>query len=99
MKSELTQKIVNWAEEKGIFMRSNNKAQFIKLIEEVGELSSAIQKDDIEQIEDGIGDCVVVLTILAEMYDLSIDNCVQSAYDVIAKRSGKMVDGIFVKDK
>ena len=54
--------------------------------------------DDHPEIVDGIGDMVVVLTNLAELLGLSIEECVESAYDVISKRTGKMINGTFVKD-
>ena len=53
---------------------------------------------DLPEINDGIGDMVVVLTNLAELLGLSIEECVESAYDVISKRTGKMINGTFVKD-
>ena len=41
---------------------------------------------------------VVVLTNLAELCGFTIEECVESAYDVISKRTGKMNNGTFVKD-
>ena len=40
---------------------------------------------------------VVVLTNLAHLEGLTIEQCIGSAYDVISKRQGKMVNGTFVK--
>tara|TARA_E500000331_G_C16636414_1_gene446618 strand:+ start:149 stop:355 length:207 start_codon:yes stop_codon:yes gene_type:complete len=68
------------------------------LVEEVGEISRAIIKDDFDEVIDGIGDSVVVLTNLAELMGVSIEECIASAYGVISKRTGKMVNGTFVKD-
>lgn len=96
--SELTTKIIEWAEEKDIMTKATPYTQFGKLMEEVDELRLGMREESIADIKDGIGDCVVVLTILAKMYGLSIDDCVQSAYDIISKRTGKMVGGVFVKD-
>jgi hypothetical protein len=56
-------------------------------------------KEDTNEIVDGIGDAVVVLTNLAELIGVPIEECIQSAYDVISKRKGKMVNGTFVKDQ
>ena len=67
-------------------------------MEEAGELGRAILKDDQPEFVDAIGDMVVVLTNLAELGNTSIEACVDSAYDVISKRTGKMVNGTFVKD-
>ena len=67
-------------------------------MEEAGEVGRAILKQDDAEIKDGIGDMVVVLTNLAELCGLTIEECVESAYDVISKRTGKMENGTFVKD-
>jgi NTP pyrophosphatase (non-canonical NTP hydrolase) len=91
-------KIRDWAEDKGIYESGDPKTQYIKLMEEAGEVGRAILKEDLPEIKDGIGDMVVVLTNLAELCGLSIEECVESAYDVISKRTGKMKNGTFVKD-
>ena len=90
--------IREWAEDKGIYAKGDSKTQYIKLMEEAGEVGRAILKEDLPEIKDGIGDMVVVLTNLAELCDLSIEECVESAYEVISKRTGKMKNGTFVKD-
>ena len=91
-------KIRDWAEYNGIYAKGDPKTQYIKLMEEAGEVGRAILKQDLPEIKDGIGDMVVVLTNLAELCDLSIEECVESAYEVISKRTGKMKNGTFVKD-
>ena len=90
--------IREWAEAKGIYANGDSKTQYIKLLEEAGELAQALLKRDEPEIKDAIGDMVVVLTNLAKLEDLNIEDCIASAYDVIAKRTGKMVNGTFVKD-
>ena len=94
----MTELILEWAEQRGILALGTTDGQFTKLIEEVGELASGISKNDRAEIADAIGDCVVVLTILADMYNMNIDDCVKSAYVVISKRKGAMVDGVFIKE-
>ena len=91
-------KIRDWAEDKGIYESGDPKTQYIKLMEEAGEVGRAILKEDLPEIKDGIGDMVVVLTNLAELCGLTIEECVESAYDIISKRTGKMKNGTFVKD-
>jgi NTP pyrophosphatase (non-canonical NTP hydrolase) len=91
--------IRNWATERGIYEKGDPKTQFIKLQEEVGELAKAILKNDEEEFVDAIGDCVVVLTNLAKLKGYNIEDCINSAYDVIAKRKGTMVGGTFVKQE
>ena len=90
--------IRSWAEERGIYDKGDQKTQYVKLMEEAGEVGRAILKDDTLEIQDGIGDMVVVLTNLAELSGLTIEECIESAYDTIAKRKGEMINGTFVKN-
>mgnify|MGYP003627333838 FL=1 len=91
--------IREWAREKGILDQGDPKTQYLKLLEEVGELSQGILKKDRLEIEDAIGDCVVVLTNLAALCNLSIEGCIEQAYSQIKDRKGKMENGTFVKNK
>ena len=87
-----------WAKDRGLYEKGDPKTQYIKLMEEAGEVGRAILKEDTAEIIDGIGDMVVVLTNLAELNGVSIEDCIQEAYNVISKRTGKMINGTFVKD-
>ena len=89
--------IRRWASDRGIYQSGDSKTQFVKLQEETGELARAILKNDRDELIDAIGDAVVVLTNLAALEGLNIEDCVQSAYDVIKSRQGKMENGTFVK--
>ena len=91
--------IRDWANTIGLYKNGDAKTQCLKLQEEVGELASSILKDNIEETRDAIGDCVVVLTNLAELSGLTIEDCVNTAYSVIKNRTGKIVNNTFVKDK
>lgn len=95
----MREKILNWAKERNLLDASNRNKQFIKLIEEIGELAQGMAKNDIVQIIDSIGDVQVVLIILAELYNLDSDKCLESAYIQIKDRKGKTVNGIFIKDE
>jgi len=90
--------IREWADERGLYENGDPKTQALKLVEEVGEIARAILKEDDCEIVDGIGDCVVVLTNLAELIGEPIEECIEQAYFEISKRTGKMVNGTFVKD-
>lgn len=90
--------IRQWAHDKGIYKQGDVKTQYIKLMEEAGELAQAILKNDEAEFIDAIGDMVVVLTNLAALRDIHIEDCVTSAYDVIASRKGEMKNGTFVKE-
>jgi len=90
--------IREWADERGLYENGDAKTQALKLVEEVGETCRAILKEDQEEAIDGIGDCVVVLTNLAELIGVPIELCIDAAYDEIKDRKGKMVNGTYKKD-
>jgi NTP pyrophosphatase (non-canonical NTP hydrolase) len=96
---EIFNQIRYWAKSRGLFDKGDAKTQYIKLQEEAGELAKALLKDDEEEVIDAIGDMVVVLTNLAHIKGVSIERCIACAYDVINKRTGKMINGTFVKDE
>jgi len=93
------QLIRDWAGERGLYTKGDTKTQFCKLMEEAGELGRAVLKNDKEEFVDAIGDMVVVLTNMAHLGGTTIEECIDAAYKVIAKRTGKMVNGTFVKDE
>jgi NTP pyrophosphatase (non-canonical NTP hydrolase) len=90
--------IRNWAEDRNLIKGSDLKSQFVKLIEEAGELANSIAKHDYAEFADAIGDMVVVLTIMAAQNGMQIEDCIDGAWQEIKDRKGKMVDGIFLKD-
>ena len=90
--------IRQWAEDKGIYKSGDARTQYVKLMEEAGELAQAILKNDEPEVIDAIGDMVVVLTNLAKLKGHNIEDCIKSAYDVIKSRQGKMINGTFVKN-
>lgn len=96
---ELECVIEEWAANKGILEKATPMAQALKTLEECTELCTAINKNDRPEIIDAIGDIVVTLIIQCKMQGLSLEECLESAYNVISKRTGKMVDGQFVKDE
>ena len=90
--------IRQWAEDRGLYDAGDPKTQLIKLQEELGELAKATLENDQAEIQDAIGDMVVVLTNLAHLNGVHIETCIADAYNVISKRTGKMLNGTFVKD-
>ena len=90
--------IRSWAEERGIYAKGDPKTQYVKLIEEVGELAKAILKDDKKEQIDAIGDSIVVLTNLAHLLGFKVEDCIDAAYDEIKNRKGSMQNGTFVKN-
>jgi NTP pyrophosphatase (non-canonical NTP hydrolase) len=71
----------------------------MKTLEEVEELTHALADRNLAEIADAIGDIYVTLVIQAEMQGLRMSDCIDGAYNVISKRTGKMVNGQFVKDR
>ena len=90
--------IREWADKRGLYEHGDSKTQVVKLVEEVGEICRAVLKDNHSDVEDGIGDAVVVLTNLAELQGTTIEACIERAYNEIKDRTGHMNNGTFKKD-
>lgn len=113
--NELEPLVIQWAKEKGILDKATPYTQATKTFEEVEELIEALEVDKKEveyftnskgnlvntkeEIKDALGDILVTIIIGAELQGLKLTDCLESAYNVISKRTGKMVDGVFVKDE
>ena len=89
--------IRDWAAVRGIYDKGDSNTQYVKLMEEAGELAKALLNKDKPEVIDAIGDMIVVLTNLAALENLNVEDCIDSAYKVIAQRKGKMINGTFVK--
>jgi NTP pyrophosphatase (non-canonical NTP hydrolase) len=96
---KIFQQIRDWAQERGLYKHGDVNTQYVKLQEEAGELAKALLQDDQPEVIDAIGDMVVVLTNLAHQRGVHIETCINTAYQVINKRTGKMINGTFVKDE
>ena len=91
--------IRDWAATRGLYQQGSSHVQYLKMQEECGELAQALLKKDKPEIKDAIGDIIVVLTNLAHLEGLQVEECIHSAYQEIAARTGKMINGTFVKDE
>ena len=99
--SYLENHIEIWGQNKGIIGPGSTgtpMGQAIKTLEEVNELIEAIKWNDREGTLDAIGDIVVTLIMQCSLQNIPLTECLQKAYDIISKRNGKMVDGVFVKE-
>ncbi|MCR1930888.1 MazG-like family protein [Enterococcus gallinarum] len=94
--NELIKQVEQWAKDKGLDKAESSK-QMLKTVEEVGEVAAALARNDQDALRDGIGDVAVTLIILALQNDMDIYECLNFAYDEIKGRTGKMVNGVFVK--
>jgi len=90
------EQVKQWHIDRNLIDGATDKDQVCKLIQEVGELSDNVCKN--LDVADDIGDIMVVLINIAERNDLSLEHCLDVAYDDIKDRKGRMVDGIFVKE-
>lgn len=95
----LFEEIEKWADDKGLLKEENAPIQMCKVTEEVGEVAQAICKDNIDLLEDGIGDSFVTLIILARQKGLDPARCLERAYQEIKDRKGKTVNGSFIKEQ
>lgn len=96
--TEWENNVRQWATDRNIIGGTEPKDQMLKLVEELGELSSAMQKKDLFLISDGIGDCAVVLCILAAQFGMSFTSCQNAAWDEIKHRRGRIINGVFVRE-
>lgn len=91
--------IIQWGYARNIVSPKNTPKQFMKVTEELGELAEGINKDNQGQIKDSLGDILVTLIILSKDLDVDLLDCLRGAYDVIKDRTGKTVNGVFVKEE
>lgn len=91
-------RIRQWAHDRNLIEGSDPKSQFVKLMEEAGELAAAIARGQQDEFEDAIGDMFVVLTIMAAQTGIPIEECIARAWVEIKDRKGRMIDGTFIKE-
>lgn len=95
---ELVKAVQEWSINKGLHQADPAK-QFLKTSEEFGEIAAAMARGQRDELQDAIGDTTVTLIILAQQHGMEFSECLETAYNVIAKRTGKMIDGVFVKSE
>lgn len=95
----LAEFVKEWADNKGLLKKENSAKQMLKVTEEIGEVASAVARDDMEKLKDGIGDGFVTLIILAHQNGLKPEDCLEAAWDEIKGRTGKTINGVFVKSE
>ena len=94
---ELVKKVEQWHYDRNLIDGATDKDQVLKLLQELGELSDNVCKGN--DIRDDIGDMLVVMINILARNKLTLDECLEVAYNDIKDRKGKMVDGIFVKEE
>ena len=92
---KLVELIEKWHEDRNLIEGSTDKDQVLKLLQELGELSDSVCKGT--DLRDDLGDMLVVMINIMKRNNLTIENCLEKAYNYIKDRKGKMIDGVFVK--
>lgn len=95
--NQLVQQVERWSKDKNLH-EGNPDRQALKFYEEAGEVAAALSRGNTEALKDGIGDTVVTLIILAQQHNMTLEECLQYAYDEIKGRKGKTVNGTFIKE-
>ena len=95
---KLIEQVEQWAIDKGLDKADSTK-QFLKTSEEFGEIAAALARNDMDEFKDAVGDTVVTLIILAQQKGYTLQECLQTAYDVIKGRTGQTINGVFVKSE
>jgi len=97
--SEIEMKVVQWGEARGIVQNATALSQAIKTLEEVTELFDAINKKNIDEAKDAVGDIVVTLIMVCAVLDVDLVECLHGAYNEIKDRKGYLTpEGIFIKE-
>ena len=97
--AQLETAIYQWGDDKGLLTVDRIDRQFMKMVEEVGEVAECISKGKHEDLPLEIGDVFVTLSLLAAQNGLSLTSCVKLAYDKIKGRDGKIINNTFVKNE
>ena len=97
--NELSNKIDVWLDDRGITKNGTPMGQAIKTLEETTELLDAINHNDLEEIQDAIGDIYVTIRGVCKVMNLPFHRCVERAYNEIKDRRGEITSGgTFVKN-
>lgn len=104
---ELIDAVITWGREKGIV--EDTKYQVLRQLdkhqEELNEVREAVENyyadpsdENLLKMANEFGDLHVTTIIPTACADIPCKFVLQRAYDKISKRTGKVVDGQFVKD-
>ena len=88
-------KVMQWHEDRNLIEGSTDKDQVLKLQQELGELSDSVCKQ--KDVKDDLGDMMVIMLNIMKRNNVTMEECLETAYNDIKDRKGKMIDGIFVK--
>jgi NTP pyrophosphatase (non-canonical NTP hydrolase) len=96
---DLIEHVIQWGFDRGITENSDAKTQYLKLVEEVGELGGSIARGRRDDMLDACGDIIVVALMIMAIEDTSMEECLGKAWSEIKDRKGFLrPDGVFVRD-
>ena len=96
--TELCELVAEWAGNRGLLKHENANRQFLKVAEELGELAAGMARQREDEIVDALGDVFVTLVILSHQLGWRPEVALEVAYNEIKNRTGKTVNGVFIKD-
>ena len=111
---ELKKLIEQWAKDKALLHAENTDKQFMKFIEEIFEFKTELDSEkhwrkvmednncksiNIESLMLEMGDIFVTLIILCNQIGIEPTRCLDMAYEKIKGRTGKTINGVFVKEE
>lgn len=101
--------VEEWARDKDLLHEENADKQFMKFVEEVFEFKTEMDNvlsytdtyvdEAVERMELEMGDIIVTLIILCKQLDIDLFDCLNKAYKKISIRTGKTINGTFVKSE
>lgn len=95
--NESVEKIIEWAIDKGLDT-ANAADQFMKIVEELGEVGQAYTREQPENLKLELGDVLVTVIIFALQNGIDPAEALDLAYVKISNRKGKMRNGVFIKE-
>ena len=97
--NELITKVKEWGKERGLLQSEtkNPFKQLSKLVEEVGEMASTMNKNQLDKFDKEAGDVFVTLIILCYQLDKDPIQCLRLAHEKNNDRTGRTIEGTFIK--
>lgn len=94
---QIHQRLMAWAQDRDLLGKDPH-VQLTKVMEELGETSAAYNKQKRDDFIDSIGDLLVTISIFCHQTGVNPVDCFNEAWDEIADRKGKTVNGTFIKE-